>query len=85
MKTNPFYKQECYFPKIQKIVYMTIFFFQIEGGHLVNANWFVQTTIGINLKVCKAIQFIKRCQPTSQKNIRMLFWKEDHDGTLSFL
>jgi hypothetical protein len=39
----------------------------MEGGHLVNANRLVQTLIDIDLKVCNAIQLVKRCPPTTNK------------------
>ncbi len=38
---------------------MAICFFEIEGAHPMNANWFIQTMIGINQKACKAIKFFK--------------------------
>jgi hypothetical protein len=44
-----------------------IFFFKMEGGHLVNANRLVQTPIDIDQKVYNAIQLVKRCLPTPNK------------------
>jgi hypothetical protein len=32
-----------------------------------NANWLVQTVINIDLKVCNAIQLVRRCPPTINK------------------
>jgi hypothetical protein len=42
-------------------------FLKIEGGHLLNANRLVQTLIRIDLKVCNAIQLVRRCPPTRDK------------------
>jgi hypothetical protein len=36
-------------------------FLKIEGGHFMNANGLVQTVIDIDLKVCNAIQLVRRC------------------------
>ncbi len=61
------------------------FFFRMEGGHLVNANQLVQTPIDIDQRVYNAIQLIKRCPPTPNKeNIRSCAQKEDHFGTQTF-
>jgi hypothetical protein len=40
---------------------------KIEGGHLLNANWRVQTLIRIDLEVCNAIQLVRSCPPTINK------------------
>jgi hypothetical protein len=46
------------------------FFFRMEGGHLVNANQLVQTSIDIDQRVCNTIQLVKRCPSTpNKKNI----------------
>jgi hypothetical protein len=42
-------------------------FLKIEGGCLLDANWRVQTLIRIDLKVCNAIQQVRRCPPTRNK------------------
>ncbi len=57
----------------------------MEGGHLVNANRLVQTPIDIDQRVCNAIQLVKRCPPTLNKeNIRNCAQKEDHSETQTF-
>jgi len=40
---------------------------KIEGGHLMNVNWLIQTMIKIDLKVYNAIQLVRRCPPTINK------------------
>jgi len=39
----------------------------IEGEHLLNANWPVQTAINIDRTVCNAIQLVRRCTSTINK------------------
>jgi hypothetical protein len=51
---------------------MVICFFYIEGGHLLKVNWITQTLIKIDQKVCKAIQFFKKCQSKVFKYIKRL-------------
>ncbi len=55
--------------------------FYIEGGHLLKVNWFAQTLIKIDHKVCKAIQlsrsvnlkFLKTRKDYSRRKIVMKF------------
>ncbi len=54
----------------------------MEGGHLVNANWLVQTPIDIDQRVCNAIHGSSRGVHRHQiKNIHSCAQKEDHCGT----
>ncbi len=49
----------------ESIVFLQMFFLGIEGGHLMNATWFVQTVV--DRTVCNAIQPVRRCPQTINK------------------
>jgi hypothetical protein len=38
-----------------------VVFIYIEGGHLLNVNWLIQTLIKIDQKVNNVVQLVKRC------------------------
>jgi len=40
---------------------MRFYFLRIEGEHLLNANWLIQTEINTDRTVCNAIQPVRRC------------------------
>jgi hypothetical protein len=44
-----------------------VLFLRIEGEHLLNANWPIQTAINTDRTVCNAIQPVKRCTSVINK------------------
>jgi hypothetical protein len=50
--------------------------FEFKGGHLMKVNWLVQTMVGIDQKVYKAIKHSKSCRPHTLKNRQKIITKE---------
>jgi hypothetical protein len=57
---------------------MRFYFLRIEGEHLLNANWPVQTVINTDRTVCNAIQPVRRCTSAINKKHATLC-REGHD------